>query len=99
MMKPAKDGVGFNASYPLDRTRDRRVFVQRPMRSDVVVIAGIRSQNSAQMRLAQNSDVVHTFSPDRPDQPFGKAIVKSRQLHSYCLCVPKTLSELMTQWN
>jgi hypothetical protein len=45
------------------------------MRSNVVVIAGISSQNSAQVRLAQDNDVVHTFPPDRFDQPFGKAVV------------------------
>ena len=37
------------------------------------------------MHLAQDNDVVHTLTPDRSDQPFGKAVVKSSQLHSYCL--------------
>jgi len=27
------------------------------------------------MRLAEDNDVVHTFTPDRSDQPFGKAIL------------------------
>src|SRR5450631_4626630 len=48
------------------------------MRSDPVVVASIRSQNPAQMRLAQDNDVVHTFTPDRSDQPFGKAILPRR---------------------
>jgi hypothetical protein len=43
------------------------------MRSNVVVIAGIGSQNSAQMGFAQVNDVVNAFPPDRSDQPFGKA--------------------------
>src|ERR1700675_4570211 len=30
------------------------------------------------MRLAQDNDVVHTFTPDRSDQPFGKAILPGR---------------------
>src|SRR3982074_3556157 len=30
------------------------------------------------MRLAQDNDVVHTFPPDRSDQPFGKAILPRR---------------------
>jgi hypothetical protein len=30
------------------------------------------------MHLAQNNDVVHTFTPDRSDQPFGKAILPRR---------------------
>jgi hypothetical protein len=48
------------------------------MCSDVVVIAGERLQNLAQMHLAQDNDVVHTLTPDRPDQPFGKAIMPGR---------------------
>src|SRR5580692_2511238 len=30
------------------------------------------------MGLAQDNDVVHTFRPDRSDQPFGKAILPGR---------------------
>ncbi len=45
------------------------------MGSDTVVIVSIGFQNSAQMRLAQDNDVVQTLAPDRSDQPFGKAIL------------------------
>src|SRR5450631_4531631 len=48
------------------------------MRSDPVVVASMRSQNPAQMRLAQDDDVVHTFTPDRSDQPFDKPILPRR---------------------
>src|SRR5258705_9648794 len=48
------------------------------MRSDFVVIACVRLQNLAQMHLAQDNDVVHTLTPDRSDQPFGKAILPRR---------------------
>src|SRR3977135_3082735 len=48
------------------------------MSSDAVVIVRIRSEDSAQMRLAQDNDVVHTLTPDRSDQPFGKAILPRR---------------------
>src|SRR5438876_11700126 len=48
------------------------------MRSDVVVIACVRLQNLTQMHLAQDNDVVHTLTPDRSDQPFGKAILPRR---------------------
>ena len=30
------------------------------------------------MHLAQDNDVVHTLTPDRSDQPFGKAILPRR---------------------
>src|SRR5882724_1196133 len=48
------------------------------MRSDVVVIACVRLQNLTQMHLAQDNDVVHTLTPDRSDQPFGKAVLPGR---------------------
>ena len=44
----------------------------------VTIRLGIRFEYPAQMRLAQNNDVVHTLTPDRSDQPFGKAILPGR---------------------
>jgi hypothetical protein len=52
-----------------------RILVQGSMRSVAIVIVGVGFQNSAQMRLAQDNDVVHAFTPDRSDQPFHKAIL------------------------
>jgi hypothetical protein len=74
-MKSAKNGVPFDASGPLNQTNGRRIFVQRSVRSDAVVIISIGFQNSVQMRLAQDNDVVQTLAPDRSDQPFGEAIL------------------------
>src|ERR1700738_4550492 len=48
------------------------------MRSDAIIIVGVGFQNPAQMRLAQDNDVVHTLTPDRSDQAFGKAILPRR---------------------
>src|ERR1700694_2937113 len=48
------------------------------MCSNVVVIASIGSQDSAQMRLAQDDEMVNTLAPDRSDQPFGKAVLPRR---------------------
>src|ERR1700730_13520771 len=47
------------------------------MRSDFVVVACVRLQNLAQMGLAQD-DVVQALTPNRSDQPFGKAILPGR---------------------
>ena len=43
MMKPAQDGVRNYGGGSLNRTRDRRVFIQRPMRSDGVVQRRLRT--------------------------------------------------------
>src|SRR5437016_4538634 len=48
------------------------------MRSDAVVIIGIKLQNPAQMFLTQDNDVVQTLAPDRSDQPFANAILPRR---------------------
>src|SRR6202011_3604022 len=78
MEKPAHDGVRNYGAGSLNRTRDRRILLQRPMRSNAVVIDRIVFQNSAQMCLAQNDDVIQTLAPDRSDQPFGKAVLPRR---------------------
>jgi hypothetical protein len=51
---------------------------QGSMRSDAIVIVGVGFQDPTQMHLAQDNDVVHTFTPDRSDQPFHKAILPRR---------------------
>src|SRR5665647_652565 len=48
------------------------------MRSDVIVIASIGSQDPAQMRLAQDDEMIHTLATDRPDQSFSEAILPRR---------------------
>src|ERR1700687_3570260 len=48
------------------------------MCSNFVVIASIGSQDSAQMRLAQDNHMIDALAPDRSDQPFGKAILPRR---------------------
>src|SRR5580692_1170425 len=48
------------------------------MCSDVVVVTPIGSQGPAQMRLTKNDDMIQALAADRPDQPFGKAILPRR---------------------
>src|ERR1700724_3123601 len=48
------------------------------MRSDAIIIVGVGFQDPTQMHLAQDNDLVHTFTRDRSDQPFHKAILPRR---------------------
>src|SRR5258708_12403645 len=48
------------------------------MGSHIVIIVCVGSQNATQMCLAPNDDMIETLTPDRPDQPFGKAILPGR---------------------
>src|ERR1700681_3705748 len=68
----------FDASDSLNLASDRRILVQGSMRSDAIVIVGVGFQDPTQMHLAQDNDVVHTFTPNRSDQPFGKTILPRR---------------------
>jgi hypothetical protein len=45
------------------------------MRSDSVVVAGVRFQDATQMRLAQDNHMIDALSPDRANQPFSKAML------------------------
>src|ERR1700693_697574 len=48
------------------------------MCSDVVVVTTTGSQGPAQMSLTKNDDMIQALAADRPDQPFGKAILPRR---------------------
>src|ERR1019366_2713450 len=62
----------------MNRTRNRRILVQGSMRSDAIILVGVGFQGPTQMHLAQDNDVVYTLTPDRSDQPFGKAVLPGR---------------------
>src|SRR6202022_825013 len=48
------------------------------MRSDAVVVMGVRFPNPTQMRLTQDNHIIDALAPDRFDQPFSKAILPRR---------------------
>src|SRR5258708_29771107 len=68
----------WDASGPLNRARERRMFVQRAVRSQIVVIAGIGLQNPAEVRLTQGDHMVDALASDRSDQSFGEAVLPRR---------------------
>src|SRR5262249_5240156 len=77
-MQSTKDRVRVDDSGTLNGTKARCIFVQRPVRSDVVVIASIGSQDPAQMGFAPDDEMIETLAPDRSDQPFSEAILPRR---------------------
>ena len=78
MVESAEDGARFYASGALNRANGRRIVVQRPMRSDVVIVGCVRSQDPSQMGLTQNNDMIQALAANRSDQPFGEAILPRR---------------------
>jgi hypothetical protein len=78
MVESAQDRAGSDGADALNWTPERRVFVQRTVGSDFIVVAAITSKDSAQVRLPYDNDVVKTFAADCSDQPFGKAVLPRR---------------------
>src|ERR1035438_9676093 len=75
------DGSRPNLTSILQEAGKPRIF--KPVwessgESRLIVLARIGSQDPAQMCLAQDDEMVHALAPDRPDQPFGKAIPPGR---------------------
>jgi hypothetical protein len=64
MVESAQDRAGSDGADALNWTPERRVFVQRAVGSDFVVVAAITSKHSAQVRLPYDNDVVKTFAAD-----------------------------------
>jgi hypothetical protein len=52
---------------------------------EFVVVVGIRGQDPAQVRCAQDHDVVQALSPDRTDQPFDMTILPRRPRRSWSI--------------
>jgi hypothetical protein len=61
------------------------------MRSDAIVIIGVKFQNPAQMFLAQDNGVVQTLAPDRSDKLFGNAILREAVQFSPVAAVTRRL--------
>ena len=68
MMKCAEDRSGRDLPVRLDRPMAWRIFVQRQMRPEFVVIAGVCRKDPPQMGLAKDDDVIEAFAADRADQ-------------------------------
>src|ERR1700759_1867293 len=48
------------------------------MRTHLVIVARVRSQQIAKMPLAEHDNVVKTFPPDRADRPFTIPVLPRR---------------------
>jgi len=65
----------FDPSTSLDLPREWAIFAQRQVRSGAVVVVAISSEHAAQMRFADNDQMVQAFSSDRSDQSLNVAVL------------------------
>lgn len=63
-----------------------RVFVQRPVRPNAIIVACIGAQHAPQVPLANDNDVVQAFPANGPNQSFGIAVLP-------CLAAANSVNE------
>jgi hypothetical protein len=56
-------------------TRPRAVFMEREMRSGVMMILKIAREYAVQVTLAEDDNVIQTFAADRTDESLGVGIL------------------------
>src|ERR1700716_2846650 len=78
MMKSAEKWRRQNATNGMYCSRRRRVLVDRKVRASLVIVGRVRSQQMAEMPLAEHDNVVKTFPPDRTDRPFTMSVLPRR---------------------
>jgi hypothetical protein len=67
-----------NRSLSLDRSTERRILVQRQMRSRLIVITGMRGQDPMQMPRSENDNVIQAIAPECSDQTFHIRVLPGR---------------------
>ena len=63
------------------RPRDRRVFVERKMRSGVEVVLHVGVQDAAQPALSADDDVIEALAANGPDKSLDVRVGVSSRLH------------------
>jgi hypothetical protein len=51
------------------------ILVEREVRATLMIILEVAGQDAAQVRLAENENVIQTLAPDRTDQALGERIL------------------------
>jgi hypothetical protein len=59
----------------LDWPGVRRILVEREVRPTLMIIVEVGCQDAAQVRVAEDENVIQTLAPDRTDQALGERIL------------------------
>ena len=78
MMKSTKNRQRSYAADELATPEARRIFVQRQMGSDLVVVGGVSFEDPPQVPLAEHDDVVQALVADRADRALDVSVVPRR---------------------
>ena len=77
-MKATKNGSWCDGTEALDRSVERRIFVQRAMNAAFIIVGGELEEDPTQVCLPEHDQVVDALPPDCADQSFRKAVLPRR---------------------
>ena len=75
VVQSAKDWHAKHAACSLDVARNRRILIQRQVRTHLNVVSLIAAEQVTKMLLTEDNDMIQAISPDRTDEPFGVSIL------------------------
>ena len=78
LMKAAQERYWNDTANGLNGPALRCVLPKGEMCANPIVVDGISRQDPAQMRLAENHDMVEGLTPDRADEAFDMAVLPRR---------------------
>src|SRR5512139_967069 len=78
MVKAAKKRSRCDRGKKLGSSMERSVLGQGPVSPEAVVVVGVCAQDPAQVRLAQDHDMIQAVSSDRADEPFDVSVLPRR---------------------
>ncbi len=74
-MQSPKNWKWCDTSSALNGAEARCVLVQREMGPDLVIVNSIRSEASAQVRFAEDYEVIQSLPANRADQPLDMSVL------------------------
>ncbi len=100
MVETTEVRYGSDPAFPQNWPCQWRIFAQRQMSAGTVVVIGVGPEHAAQMRLAENDQMVQTFPSDRSDQPLNVGVLPGRTGCAYQKFYPprKPLDSLLNGW-
>src|SRR5208337_882684 len=78
MMQPTENRDRYDAAEPQRASRVRRIFVQRQVCADLVVVDGVSLKNPTQVGFAEHHEVIQALAPNRADQPLDVSVLPRR---------------------
>jgi hypothetical protein len=75
MVKSTEKWLRGEVTVLLDRPMVRRILIQRQMRSEFVVVDGVGTEDSTQVGLTEDDDVVEAFPADGDGMTIGAVSV------------------------